>query len=134
MRLLVIAVLLFGVVGVRAQAPIVRRPPPPDGPQAPQSNESQVPTIKVQTRLVNVALNVVDAHGSPVGGLVRDDFEIFEDGTSQRDCDLRGEDSSTPLSIDMHWRSMRARVCLGTTGWSGMRRKALRECSAAGAG
>jgi Ca-activated chloride channel family protein len=97
-RLLVIAVLLFGVVGVRAQAPIVRRPPPPDGPQAPQSNESQVPTIKVQTRLVNVALNVVDAHGSPVGGLGRDDFEIFEDGTSQKIA-IFEKDSSTPLSI-----------------------------------
>jgi Ca-activated chloride channel homolog len=81
-----------------SQAPIVRRPPPQAGAQAPQSNEDQVPTIKVETRLVNVALNVVDAKGSPVGGLGRDDFEILEDGKPQKIAVFEKE-SSTPLSI-----------------------------------
>jgi Ca-activated chloride channel homolog len=81
-----------------SQAPIVRRPPPQPGAQAPQSNEDQVPTIKVETRLVNVALNVVDAKGSPVGGLGRDDFEILEDGKPQKIAVFEKE-SSTPLSI-----------------------------------
>src|ERR1700722_5335926 len=82
-----------------SQAPVVRRPPPPPaGPQAPQSNEDQVPTIKVETRLVNVALNVVDAKGAPVGGLGRDDFEILEDGKPQKIAIFEKE-SSTPLSI-----------------------------------
>jgi Ca-activated chloride channel family protein len=67
------------------QAPVERRPP-------------DVPTIKVQTRLVNVALNVVDAKGAPVGGLTRDDFEISEDGKPQKIAVFEKE-SSTPLSI-----------------------------------
>ena len=98
MRWLVIAALLSGMGGVWAQAPIVRRPPTADGPQAPQTNEADVPTIKVETRLVNVALNVVDAKGAPVGGLGRDDFQILEDGTPQKIAIFEKE-SSTPLSI-----------------------------------
>ena len=98
MRWLVIAALLFGMGGVWAQAPIVRRPPVADGPQAPQTNEADVPTIKVETRLVNVALNVVDAKGAPVGGLGRDDFQILEDGQPQKIAIFEKE-SSTPLSI-----------------------------------
>ncbi len=56
--------------GLAAQAPVVRKPPTPKGAQAPQSNTSddQVPTLHVQTRLVNVVVNAVDASGSPVGG------------------------------------------------------------------
>jgi Ca-activated chloride channel family protein len=57
-----------------------------------------VPTIKVETRLVNVALNVVDAKGAPVGGLGRDDFQILEDGKPQKIAVFERE-SSTPLSI-----------------------------------
>ena len=83
---------------VWAQAPIERRsPPPPPGAQAPKdedtvqdvpaakpqqggasgssgaagSPQGGFPTIKVETRLVNVALNVMDGNGSPVGGLGR---------------------------------------------------------------
>lgn len=68
------------------QAPIERRPPP------------QVPTIRVETRLVNVAVNVVDAHGAPVADLTRDDFQIAEDGRPQKIAFFEKE-SSTPLSI-----------------------------------
>jgi Ca-activated chloride channel family protein len=57
-----------------------------------------VPTIKVETRLVNVALNVVDAKGAPVGGLGRDDFQILEDGKQQKIAVFEKE-SSTPLSV-----------------------------------
>ena len=78
------------------QAPIVRRLPEMKGTQAPQGPEAtqqqvpqnsdgqKVPSIRVQTRLVNVALNVVDATGAPVGGLGKDDFEILEDGKVPR--------------------------------------------------
>ena len=73
------------------QAPVERR--------APQSNSDvPVPTIKVETRLVNVALNVEDAKGAPVSGLGRDDFEILEDGKVQKIVVFEKE-SSTPLSI-----------------------------------
>jgi Ca-activated chloride channel family protein len=68
------------------QAPIERRPP------------QQVPTIKVETRLVNVVVNVVDAHGAPVAGLTQDDFQIDEDGKPQKIAFFEKE-SSTPLSI-----------------------------------
>src|SRR6202044_2372065 len=103
-----------------AQAPIVRKPPPQNGTQAPQTeDDTQVPpvaagqqgssqkddspkggfpTIKVDTRLVNVALNVVDAKGSPVGGLVKDDFQILEDGKLQ-EIRIFERETTTPLSI-----------------------------------
>jgi Ca-activated chloride channel homolog len=69
------------------QAPIERRPPQP-----------QVPTIKVETRLVNVAVNVVDEHGAPVPGLTQDDFQISEDSHPQK-ISFFEKDSTTPLSI-----------------------------------
>ena len=91
-------VLLFSGI-LLAQAPIVRRPPvPPTGPQAPQNSDGEVPTIKVETRLVNVAVNVVDGTGAPVGGLVKEDFQLFEDGKAQRIAVFEKE-SVTPLSI-----------------------------------
>lgn len=92
------AVLGLGLRGVLAQAPVERRAPSVRGAQAPQSNEDDVPTIKVETRLVNVALNVVDAKGAPVGGLGRDDFAILEDGVQQKIAFFEKE-SATPLSI-----------------------------------
>ena len=98
MRWFVIAVVVLGMRGGWAQAPVVRRPATANGPQAPQSNEADVPTIKVETRLVNVALNVVDAKGAPVGGLGKDDFQILEDGKPQRIAIFEKE-STTPLSI-----------------------------------
>ena len=69
------------------QAPIERRPP-----------SQQVPTIKVETRLVNVAVNVVDAHSAPVPGLTQNDFEISEDNHQQKIAFFEKE-STTPLSI-----------------------------------
>jgi Ca-activated chloride channel family protein len=78
---LALAAMLF------AQAPIERRPPP-----------QQVPTIKVETRLVNVAVNVTDIHGAPVPGLTQSDFQISEDGHPQKIAFFE-KDSTTPLSI-----------------------------------
>jgi Ca-activated chloride channel family protein len=110
------------VQGVWAQAPVERRPPPPPpGAQAPKdednvqdvpvakpqqggasgasgSPQGGFPTIKVETRLVNVALNVMDGNGSPVGGLGREDFAIFEDGKPQKIAVFEKE-ATTPLSV-----------------------------------
>lgn len=80
------AALIFAAA-LLPQAPIERRPPPP-----------QVPTIRVQSRLVNVAVNVVDAQGAPVAGLTQDDFQISEDNHPQKIAFFEKE-SSTPLSI-----------------------------------
>ncbi len=102
-----LAGLVLAMPGIWAQAPVVRKPPPATGVQAPQSEDDvQEPladagptqTIHVQTRLVNVALNVEDAKGAPVGGLGRDDFEILEDGRPQKIAIFEKE-TTTPLSI-----------------------------------
>ena len=87
------------------QVPIVRRPPtkpmqPDEDSQQQQRpvEQDKVPTLKVESRLVNVAVNVVDKTGAPVGGLQQDDFEILEDGKPQKIAYFEKE-SSTPLSI-----------------------------------
>jgi Ca-activated chloride channel homolog len=103
-------------VGV-AQAPVERRPPPPPaGAQAPKDDDTVqdiplskpqkgqenpqggFPTIKVETRFVNVAVNVEDATGYPIGGLGRDDFQILEDGKLQ-EIKIFEKEATTPLSI-----------------------------------
>ncbi len=64
----------------------------------PVNRDGPVGTIRVQTRLVNVALNVVDAHGAPVGGFEKKDFELFEDGKPQTIAIFERE-ATSPLSI-----------------------------------
>ncbi len=55
-------------------------------------------TIRVESRLVNVALNVVDAHGTPVGGFEKKDFAVFEDGKPQTIA-VFDREATSPLSI-----------------------------------
>lgn len=95
---------LLGTV-MLAQAPIVRRPPmQPVAPDADQqqpsasSGQEPVPTIRVESRLVNLAVNVADKNGAPIGGLGKDDFEIMEDGKPQKIAYFEKE-LATPLSI-----------------------------------
>jgi Ca-activated chloride channel family protein len=78
---------VLGVQGVMAQAPVERKKP-----------GEQVPTLRVETRLVNLPINVVDEKGVPVPGLQRDDFEIVEDGAVQKIAIFERE-SVAPLSI-----------------------------------
>ncbi len=85
------AVLGFGLL---LQAPIERRAPKESVPESGQ----EFPTLRVETRLVNLPLNVVDDKGAPVAGLGRDDFEILEDGKPQRIAIFEKE-SAAPLSI-----------------------------------
>jgi Ca-activated chloride channel family protein len=54
--------------------------------------------LHVESRLVPVAVNVVDEHGSPVGGLTQDDFEVFEDNHAQKIA-VFDRESATPLQI-----------------------------------
>lgn len=51
-------------------------------PQQPASDQSAV-TFKVEVNYVEVDAAVFDRQKQPVGGLKRDDFEIFEDGVRQ---------------------------------------------------
>ncbi|WP_245817794.1 VWA domain-containing protein [Granulicella rosea] len=76
-----------------AQAPIVRHDPS-------LNQDLPTQTIRTQSRLVNVALNVADEKGAPVGGLTRDDFEVLEDGKPQKIA-FFDKESTTPLSIVM---------------------------------
>ena len=66
-------------------APVERRSPPQT-------------TLKVESRLVSVPLNVVDAHGAPVPNLTIDDFTLSEDGKPQKIAIFERE-TSAPLSI-----------------------------------
>ena len=68
--------------------------------QTPQEDGSGVPIFRVNTRLVNVPVNVVDAHGVAVPGLTKDDFLLREDGKPQTIAIFEKE-ASTPLSIVM---------------------------------
>jgi Ca-activated chloride channel family protein len=81
----VVIVMAMGLLGGQGgQAPIERRDP--------------VQTLKVQTRLVNIPLNVEDAHGVPVADLTVDDFSLSEDGKPQKIA-LFERSTTTPLSI-----------------------------------
>ncbi len=70
-----------------AQAPIERRTP-----------QEPVPTLTLESRLVTVAVNAVDAQGAPVAGLGKADFRLLEDGKEQKIAFFEKE-SATPLSI-----------------------------------
>jgi Ca-activated chloride channel family protein len=58
----------------------------------------ELPTLQVSTRLVTLAVNAVDSHGAPVGGLEQKSFRILEDGKPQN-IRFFDRESATPLSI-----------------------------------
>ena len=66
--------------------------------QAPIERSGDTGTIRVQARLVDVALNVVDAKGAPIGGFEKKDFQLFEDGKPQTIAVFERE-ATSPLSI-----------------------------------
>lgn len=54
--------------------------------------------LKVDVKLVNVFVTVTDSHGSPVGGLQKENFRLKEDGTEQKIA-VFSRESELPLSI-----------------------------------
>ena len=56
--------------------------------------------MKLESRLVTLAVNAVDDKGSPVGGLDKPDFRLLEDGKEQK-ISFFEKESATPLSIVM---------------------------------
>ena len=62
--------------------------------------EQNAPVIRVDTRLVNVPVNVTDSHGVAVSNLSQGDFKVLEDGRTQKIAIFERE-ASTPLSIVM---------------------------------
>lgn len=61
---------------------------------------ADVPIYRVDTRLVNVPVNVTDAHGVAVSDLQQSDFLVREDGKLQKVA-LFEREAATPLSIVM---------------------------------
>ncbi len=59
---------------------------------------SEIPTISVNVRLVNVFVNVTDEKGAPVPGLTRDDFALSEDGHAEKVA-VFDRESELPLEI-----------------------------------
>jgi Ca-activated chloride channel family protein len=57
-------------------------------------------TLRVDVNLVNVFVTVTDAHGAPIGGLVKEDFGLFEDDKPQK-ISVFDKESALPLSIGL---------------------------------
>ena len=66
----------------------------PPGSQS-QKDES---TYRVNVRLVNVFTTVTDSRGAPVADLIKDDFQLLEDGVPQT-IKVFEKESAIPLSI-----------------------------------
>ena len=92
------------------QAPTQPTSSQPNASQTGQSPSSQTPknpppsqqepetTLKVDVKLVNVFVTVTDDHGSPVGGLTKENFTLNEDGAEQK-ISVFDKESALPLSI-----------------------------------
>ncbi len=61
---------------------------------------AQETTLQLNVKLVNVLVSVTDRTGAPVGGLTRDDFDIFEDGRPQKIAVFERV-SAIPLNITL---------------------------------
>jgi Ca-activated chloride channel family protein len=97
--LLVLATALFpsGKLWAQSKQPSgAQQPPAPI--VRPSQSQTEIPTLRVESRLVSVALNVVDDKGAPVPGLTADDFVVTEDARPQKIAVFERE-SSTPLEI-----------------------------------
>ncbi|HVG26863.1 MAG TPA: hypothetical protein VM865_04600, partial [Acidobacteriaceae bacterium] len=94
--------LWVGLLGVSSGEARAGMTPLQDGhvpaPIERQAPEGQMPTLRLESRLVGVALNVVDEKGAPVSGLTVNDFELAEDGKPQRIA-VFDKESATPLQI-----------------------------------
>jgi Ca-activated chloride channel homolog len=68
-------------------------------PSAQKQQPSQPETtLKVDVKLVNVYVTVTDAHGAPVAGLKKENFDVKEDGHEQT-ISVFDKESALPLSI-----------------------------------
>ena len=67
------------------------------GPPARPADDT-LPTFKVDVKLVNVFVTVLDAQGAPVGDLQQGNFGLFEDGHPEQIA-IFDRESQLPLSI-----------------------------------
>lgn len=98
MKLLALTV-LFATSVCQAQSSGVPKPPwAKSSASQPASAADDDSSIKVDVKLVNVFVTVTDEHGSPVGNLSKDNFQVFEDGHPEK-ISVFGKESELPLSI-----------------------------------
>jgi Ca-activated chloride channel family protein len=67
-------------------------------PLAARAQADSGTTFRIESKLVNLFVNVTDANGAIVGGLNKEDFKIFEDGRPQ-DISIFERESAMPLSL-----------------------------------
>jgi len=72
----------------------------PGQDSAPPQDQNPEETLKVNVNVVNVFFNVHDKHGGLVGGLTKDDFQLFEDGKPQTIKYFNAE-ANQPLTLGM---------------------------------
>ena len=102
--LLAVGFLVLAVALGAQQASIPQNPAHPDSgkPAKAEANhdaQSEAETtLKVDVKLVNVFVTVTDAHGSPVGGLTKQNFALAEDGLAQK-ISVFDKESELPISI-----------------------------------
>jgi Ca-activated chloride channel family protein len=65
---------------------------------SPNPAEEKIPSFKVDVKLVNVFVTVLDRNGSPKGNLQKPDFQVLEDGYPQQIA-VFDRESQLPLSI-----------------------------------
>lgn len=83
------AVVALSLWAISAQAQAIPSVPP-----------RTAPPLHVNVRLVNVFVNVTNAHGAPVSGLTEQDFALAEDGRPEKIAYFEQE-TNVPLSIVM---------------------------------
>jgi VWFA-related protein len=86
-----IVILAFAQTLPAQQAPV---PATPDAP----AQEEPAETLKVNVNVVNVFFSVKDKHGALIPGLLKDDFQIFEDGKPQT-IKYFSTESDQPLTL-----------------------------------
>jgi Ca-activated chloride channel family protein len=67
---------------------------------APVGLAAQATTFHVDVKLVNIFVNVTDKNGAIVGGLARDDFQVFEDGRPEQIAIFERQ-SEVPLNLTL---------------------------------
>ncbi|HTS05106.1 MAG TPA: VWA domain-containing protein [Candidatus Eisenbacteria bacterium] len=93
--------LMFVCSAWAQQAPASPNPNKSQARQSDRSAEQQSnpdTTMKVDVNLVNVFVTVTDQHGSPIGGLNKDNFILKEDDHDQQ-IKVFDKESALPLSI-----------------------------------
>ena len=60
----------------------------------------QQPDLRIDTKLVDLYVNVTDANGAIVGGLKKNDFRVFEDGRPQT-ISIFERESAQPLTMTL---------------------------------